>query len=350
MKDLFPELNFCGSQSAVTGHPINERHYFSKSPNFAPGTDGIAIDCSSYYSCPTSFEESLQLSSTLKPYYLERVKALGRWDTSNSCADNGKGKQQVGVDYTPTYFFGAETIGHRIKQMYGAHSESLRFIVVLRDPVDRVVSYFTHFQPSESISDWVSTGLDVIGNVENGCWRGKKGYTPAELIEKYARGRNNKWGAKDIEAASSAIETICAGVYVLQLKRWFEHFDAEQFLIVAMNSYIEEPGKVLAAVGKHLNVATEAQQKHILHTVKEAEHVNSAASWHLPSNCNATLSTKVYQRLEKLYGSYHAELTTVMKKAVDEGLHAVPDDGGANGAVIGLPSKGQTATVVPTSL
>jgi hypothetical protein len=140
MKELFPELNFCGSMSHVTGNPSNERGYFIRE-EFAPGSDAVAADCSAYYSCPTSYEESLTLSSTLTPHYFEKAEALGRWDHGNSCAgeDHGEdhGKPQVAIDYTPTYFFSAEKIAHRIKRMYGPHSESLRFIVVLRDPVDR---------------------------------------------------------------------------------------------------------------------------------------------------------------------------------------------------------------------
>jgi hypothetical protein len=49
----------------------------------------------------------------------------------------------LGVDASP--LFSSAYIADRIAAVYGANKRKLKFVVVLRDPVARVRSWFSHF-------------------------------------------------------------------------------------------------------------------------------------------------------------------------------------------------------------
>ena len=77
-------------------------------------------------------------------------------------------QQVLGFDATPNYLL-SKTGAEVMQNMYGQYSKSLKFLVILRDPTDRLLSYFNHFQPELNFEHWVTTALDAIDKDASIC-------------------------------------------------------------------------------------------------------------------------------------------------------------------------------------
>ena len=114
-------------------------------------------------------------------------------------------------------------VGPRIREAYGNDAPSLRFIVVLRDPVERAWSHY----------------LD--------CYRlttESEGFEEALKLEAGRLAKNpSQWYGYFRD-----------GLYCQQLEAWFELFDQSQFFIILHEELRDSPGAISAMVARFLNV------------------------------------------------------------------------------------------------
>jgi hypothetical protein len=273
MQDTFPELRSCGHVSERTGNSIPERHFFDENKLF--DSPKKVLNCVKYWS-------GCHMNTPVSP----------SWLFGNSCTQpavpSSSIKASVGFDRTPNYFpdyYAAE----RMKALYGRHGEQLRFIVVFRDPSDRVRSYFTHFQPVLNINSWVRFGLAKVKQV-GGC---DNVLLPDESL--YGKG---------------AAIAICASTYVVHLQRWMDVFQANQFLSIPFTKYLDQPGKVLAAVGAHTGLASKHRQQQIIDEVKDPYHENTRATKlaNAAKGFNDKMAADVKADLDKFFAPYNDKL------------------------------------------
>lgn len=253
-----------------------ECQFFDRYENFA-GTH----DCSEYYDC------AAELLPQSDPFY----RQSGRYSCDNS---------YVMVDYSPNYLAAYDVVD-RVTQMYGEHAQAIRFIMVFRDPTDRVISYFKHFQSTTDINDFVRLGLQEVLSHETRC----------DDIQLSINGVGNHPAVPDdLAVTEHAVNAICAGAYIVHLKRWVAAHTPSQFLLLSFTEYIAQPGRTLAAIGDHLGIASKEVQQELIANISEAEHANDSA-FHLARadpGINFELSDFWRAELDKFYASYTGEL------------------------------------------
>lgn len=128
---------------------------------------------------------------------------------------NKKNKNKIWVDATPAYMHRYKDVIPRIKKFYG--NKTPKFIVLLRDPVDRSYSHYKH-------------------RVRNG--KEKESFEKAiELEFQRLRYDSEQWCGYKLDS-----------MYGLQLRQWMEAFGKDKFLILKQNELQEDTQKTLDSV------------------------------------------------------------------------------------------------------
>jgi hypothetical protein len=142
---------------------------------------------------------------------------------------------------------------------------------VFRNPTDRVRSFFSHFQPGINFNQWAKATLAELNATENGCWDA------------------------NMDSPSLSVGAFCASAYVVHLLHWLELFEERQFLLLPFSQYLLRPGEMLAAVGRHLEIASDSEQQHIIETVTQPYHANDAKlhSNNAPADFDDSVSEEV---------------------------------------------------------
>jgi hypothetical protein len=226
----------------------------------------------------------------------------------------------IGFDATPGYLESAFALKN-MANMYGESGSLLRFVVILRDPVDRLQSWFTHFQPAPVFETWAR---DMLGKIRgtgslcmgvgvqqaqtDGCWE-ILGATDSAL------GGDSIAKPMPLTTQMAAFEK---GIYVWQLQRWAAMFGAEQFLIVSFMDYMSHANDTLLAIADHIGVLT-PETRHVLEEVDGPLDENSG-SWRLTEETNLegfnnTMSAELRSELSSFYAPYDSELLEFMNQS-----------------------------------
>lgn len=132
-----------------------------------------------------------------------------------------KAKIQAIGEVTPGYIF-KDCVLERVKALV----PEARFIILLRNPVDRA---YSHFQQRER--------------------RQLSGLTFEEFITPALSGT-----AKSDELSSNMLRR---GLYGQQIIRWFKHFDRSQFLLIESEEFFADPNTIMKQVHKFLGLKHE---------------------------------------------------------------------------------------------
>jgi hypothetical protein len=153
------------------------------------------------------------------------------------------GPTVLGMDATP--LFGNVGSARRIASLYGARSSLLRFVIMLRNPVDRVHSWFGHFHAFDKYKDngYVSTNIlnynDFLVDGLHGL--GNSSCTNSTVSAKH--------------------DAICKSIYVQLLKEWVQHFEPSQFLLLSFSDFVRDPQPALLAIADHLYLPPQAKRE-----------------------------------------------------------------------------------------
>ena len=124
--------------------------------------------------------------------------------------------------------------------------------------------------------------------------------------------------------ADRAVYTICASAYNLHLHRWLSLFPADQFLLLPMSAYITNPGAVMAAAGRHLGLATEADQLRLIVDVTKPVHANGGKYYlqAAPEGFIGTMKDDVRAELDNFFAPHNEALAKKIASKLDYGLAA----------------------------
>ena len=146
------------------------------------------------------------------------------------------------VDATPAYLR-KPIVATRLRDVYPSVAlPHLRFVVILRDPVERLHAYWDTFvQAGVGVNDfkkWVDTTLEKVKTCQKA--HGPELWPPPDT------------GRCDPEV----IEGVAAGLYAYQLAYWFKQFTPARFLITSLDAYERAAGAVLRDVSGFIGVST----------------------------------------------------------------------------------------------
>lgn len=161
-------------------------------------------------------------------------------------------KNTLYFEASPPYFHQSLSIERIFK-----HIPSCKFILLLRNPVDRAVSHY---------SRWII--------------------------------KEKQWNPDEMKDPQHSI--VKTGIYVKSLRRWFGYFPKEQFLIIKSEDYFENERKILSQCLEWLDVDSIKIEKPIFFDIKTISE-----KW-LPYQREVPEDVKEY--LRKFYRSHNLKL------------------------------------------
>ena len=135
-------------------------------------------------------------------------------------------------EYTPSYLFVPDAPEAMAKLL----GTDLKFIVALRNPIDRAYSHYCHAVNNWSARKWQDKGYPI----ETGTFL-------EALIEEPARLTSGEYHIRHQSYFSK-------GLYALQLRRFFALFPRENFFVYIFEDFVREPRLILAELCQFLAV------------------------------------------------------------------------------------------------
>jgi hypothetical protein len=180
----------------------------------------------------------------------------------------------IAGEATPYYLFHPLT-----PQRMARDLPSCKLIVLLRNPVDRAVSQYHHARA------WGYEELSLEQGIrqETARLQGEE--------ERLRRDDNYR------SFAHQHLSYVARGRYALQLERWFEHFDRDQFLILKAEDLFTEPEAVVAESQRFLGLTPQPPADLHGRNIRSYDSVSDA----LQSELQATFEPE-NQRLRNLLG------------------------------------------------
>lgn len=215
-------------------------------------------------------------------------------------------------DFSPGYIYSQKSV-RRIKRAY----PEARFIVSLRNPVDRAVSQFKMHErnnklaPDADFESFCLNELNIIRDVGllshwtfPPSFDDSKDYSEEELREMYLLASVNEtkfvstFGSPPMLRAWDRMQQVKgysagilrAGLYAPQLHQWLSQFPREQFLVVSIEEMARDTQAVMKRVHAHLGIP------HV--------PINDTAAINKGGHQPAPISDSMRQILAKLFGPF----------------------------------------------
>jgi len=152
------------------------------------------------------------------------------------CPPSGSADFHFSVDATPAYVRHPAVATRPPEVLPREALPRLRFIVMLRDPAERLYAY------------WDAFVLPGVGVHDFDAWLGPV----------LARGRacqhrhgDQLWPPPS-DCNADTLSGLAAGLYAYQLIHWLHQFEPSQFLITSLQAYEDDPKAVVADCAAHL--------------------------------------------------------------------------------------------------
>lgn len=135
-----------------------------------------------------------------------------------------QGPRHVLADYTPVNLrFGGE-LARALHGFYGLKSSQLRFVVLLRDPLERMHSHYYHDREIDrrgliSMGDLLQRQLQVARATPKKDW-----------------------------ASTSMLDSLYRSMYGMQVPQFLAEFPADQFFVAPFRTFIEHQGLFVDAI------------------------------------------------------------------------------------------------------
>lgn len=134
-----------------------------------------------------------------------------------------KGTRQVPIDGTARYLTDPD-IPHAMAQFYSNYKNRLKFLMLLREPLQRTQSHYYH----SKLYGW--------------CLDHSK-QTFKDVVDSILKGEDAKWlGGTANPRGAGCGDFLESSLYLKQLEHWFKEFSSSQFIVMPFQ-YNTEPGK-----------------------------------------------------------------------------------------------------------
>uniref|UniRef100_A0A7S2FUJ2 Sulfotransferase domain-containing protein n=1 Tax=Octactis speculum TaxID=3111310 RepID=A0A7S2FUJ2_9STRA len=276
------------------------------------GTTSLYTDMVSHFPQIDSGTHLLsgETDSTLKAkhFFDEDYDEGMTWYLSHypNCSNVGETGDSVTVsaDFTPDYLETKDTAS-RIHSSYSRQDRNqLRFVTILRDPVDRLYSYFHSSKKDGSLD---LTGYDDV--LSSSC------LDSVLDCEDYLSITFNDWARYQLHRAGECeaknpdedlwpncgTEGMFGGLYSLQVGRFLEYFDPSQICIVRFEAFTEDGPQLLGNLAKWLGL------EFIRDGMTAASDLSSS-----DSDDDDEISETILDSLQQFYNPYTSQLYSLI--------------------------------------
>jgi hypothetical protein len=187
-----------------------------------------------------SVHPSIYMSDNKEPHYFDNHDVFNRGVEAYINDNYSRHTNEVSGEATPTYFSNSDVVIPRMKALYGDEFLNLKFIVIVRDPVDRCWSHYLH--------------MKRIGN-EFLSFREAIKQEHSRLKEEPLR-----W-----------VGYFEDGLYGKHLSLWLQHVQENALLVISSRELGEAPAIVMNRIHKFLGVESiENKDASIRHNIAKS--------------------------------------------------------------------------------
>lgn len=247
----------------------------SKFPNFL-GIGAMRSGTSWLFALLGSHPEVFVPNDVKEVHFFDRYYNKGMpWYLSFFPSNSAAATYKVAGEVTPMYLY-SEAVPARVRK----HLPDAKFVVLLRNPVDRA---YSHYKLAFH-----------------------EGFTKAASFSCF------------LQEESTAFPR---GLYARQLKRWFDHFPRERFLILIFEEVVCDPAKAMASIASFLGINRQGFDERLLTQV-----VNPSKSHKLGKLYNYGIKLSVCFRKNDLNWAAHfvARTGSRMFKFLGESKRTAP--------------------------
>lgn len=289
MVNYFPQLNN-GVPSSDSDDGSYSKHFFD-----VDYEHGMNWYVSHYPNCSTV----LSISGS---DYAEDIETLE--------SESVQSLTTVSTDCTDTYLQNPNTAERLFKSYSRVGTSHLRFISILRDPIDRLRSLF--------LSEKRQGSLDLIGfNITKECLK------DVLSCEAYSNITFDMWARLQVSRAEECshltstsniwpdcgTDGIFGGIYSLQLEMYLRYFQGDQISLVRFEAATEDRRQCMDNVGDWLGFTGDANL-----TKGPVISDQPVKGDFMLENDDSWLSTEVQGLLEAFYQPYASDLFSIIKR------------------------------------
>jgi hypothetical protein len=231
------------------------------------------------------------------------------------------GEARYGIDATPVYLRRPETAA-RVHSSYPASVwSSLRYIVLLRNPSDRLRSWYDHLgrmwhHIKMPFDDWVRGGLAALAAC--GAHVG------------ISLDSDSLWDSRCRDAGSPFYDVLTGGMYAPQIAKWLDYFAASQIAVTFTNGLSYEPDKVL----NDLSVFITGTQPHRYQNGTHAPGQGNTAESH--GVAKSAFSTELRAELDSFFRPHIDSLVNLLNSPRASAVLITPDRRPLTASVLGV--------------
>ncbi|KAG8463519.1 hypothetical protein KFE25_005030 [Diacronema lutheri] len=227
------------------------------------------------------------------------------------------------VDATPNYLRIPGTAA-RVHAAYAGHVRALRMIVIVRNPTDRLISWYGHIGTKRGISN-LSIDEFAYANLREMRACAKKHWLPVESEAMWASACRN--------LRPPLYDALSGGMYAPQIAEWLHWFPARQIALVTFGGYLKRVKDVLtdlaAFIGQEPRSGASATHARALADASEVGVVRRRRAIE-PSHRNvrsrgrAALSASTHAALTEFYRPHVDALIALLHRPAAQSMFSTP--------------------------
>ncbi len=221
----------CAKCGSSTIHGVLTHHPDILVPTLAPGDPQWMIKEPGFFSVDLRFERGFEAYAEKFPP--RNVTTAWPQQAIDATA-------QMGIVSSPS----------RIAACYASHTPTLKFLVVLRNPTLRALSWFHHahragwlrlVDKNQSFSSLVTQHLALLRSLLPSMVTKDGGFTDDPVRWEFILRRN--------------LYSVIGGLYAPQLRLWFRYFPRSQFRVLDLRTFTATPRTVITKVLRFLQLS-----------------------------------------------------------------------------------------------
>lgn len=268
---LAPELYVIGAQKAGTTSLAEE---LAASPFISTFTK---LEFTNFYW--PHYVSGFTFRTRKEPHFFDWYFDDGRDAWLRSMDTCRSDVRMVAADMTP--MFQVKEVPARIAQWYGAQSNSLKFVVLLREPMSRMQSAFYHTKEYVEQSDLANVTFEQY---------------VTRIVDDSSICANLSLASLNGEIPENVHEPFCDSLYAEHFPHWFEYFDASRFTIVPFTFQISRDNITVSVADSILDDIG------ISRSHQPVAHDNARSHPKLDDDLNPELFAKVHDIIEARSG------------------------------------------------
>nr|XP_039251023.1 heparan sulfate glucosamine 3-O-sulfotransferase 4-like isoform X1 [Styela clava]XP_039251024.1 heparan sulfate glucosamine 3-O-sulfotransferase 4-like isoform X1 [Styela clava] len=199
---------------------------------------------------------SIKLPKMIEPHFFDNNSAFNKGREFYRSMMPITNENETTMEITPKYYV-TEWVPGRIRKLYEENYKTLKFIVILCNPIDRLYSEYVHTKAASQVASQKYYLESQIGKYESVSHLAEnllhKVSSKLREIGDITGPQKNPTFEKFIHD-NYEVSFITNGIYAFHMQRWLRYFSSDQILVVNGEDLIKEPWTVMKHIQTFLGI------------------------------------------------------------------------------------------------